>query len=79
MQRISLRVDVRRKLSVGHARANCDRTGLLVQSHRVELLQRDLIETVVGDVVKGVARAESLQGATVLHRRLHLFCCLAER
>src|ERR1700710_1043215 len=55
----SAAINVRRKVAVGHTRSDRHCTRLCVKLDLVEVLQRNLFLSTVGDVVEGVPRSQS--------------------
>ena len=58
MQRVTLAVKIRSQLAIGYPSSDGHRTRLPVQSHLVEMGQRDLVFGAVGDPIEGVAGAQ---------------------
>ncbi len=73
VQRVALRVDHRRELSISNPRTNGHGVRLRVNVDRVELLQRDLILGAVRNGREGVPRAQSAQLGALRHHLLNLF------
>src|SRR5689334_13309246 len=73
MQRKTIAVQLRCKLTISHAGAKRNRVRLLIDRHLSKVFKRNLVLRAVGYTVEGMPCAECLQLVTTLDNFLDLF------